>query len=124
MAAVVVLGGFRGGGENTFSFGGTVLLEEGVFDRLEADLRITCGVLTLGLRTTPETVRLRIGVDADGSLELTDKVEMGDLARVGLDDGRRCGVVFPFWSWWASGFRRGCLTEDSEAGVSSFVCTC
>ena len=123
LAVVVVLGGFRGGGENTFSLGGTVLLEEGVFDRVDADLRITCGDLTLGLRTTPETVRLRTGVGAAGSLELADKAEMGDLVEAGREDSRRCGVVFPFWSWLASGFRRGCLDEDSEAGVSGFVCT-
>jgi len=124
LAVVVVPGCFRVGGENTFSLGGTVLLEEGEFDRVDADLRITCGDLTLGLRTTPETVRLRIGVGAAaGSLELADKAEIGDLVEAGCEDGRRCGVVFPFWSWWASGFRRGCLDEDSEAGVSGFDCT-
>ena len=118
---VAVLGGFRGGGENTFDLGGTVL--EGVFDRVDADLRITGGDLTLGLRTTPETVRLRTGVGTADSLDLAGKVEMGDLVEAGREDGRRCGVVFQFWSWWARGFRRGCLDEDSEAGVSDFAWT-
>lgn len=122
-ATVIALGGFRGGGENTFGLGGIVLLEEGVFDRVDADLRITGGDLTLGLRTTPETVRLRTGVGTAGSLDLADKVEMGDLVEAGREDCRRCGVVFAFWSWWASGLRRGCLDEDSDAGVSDFAWT-
>ena len=94
-----------------------------MFDRVDADLRITCGDLTLGLRTTPETVRLRTGVGAAGSLRLADKMEMGDLAEAGREDDRRCGVVFLFWSWWVGGLRRGCLDEDWEAGVGGFVCT-
>ena len=93
-----------------------------MIDRVDADLRITGGDLTLGLRTTPETVRLRTGLGAADSLDLADKAEIGDLAEAGREDGRRCGVVdFPFWSWWARGFRKGCLDEDSEAGVSDFV---
>ena len=121
--AVVLLDGFRGGGENTFSFGGAVLLE-GVFDRVDADLRVTGGDLTLGLRTTPETVRLRTGVGTGNSLDLADKAGIGDLAETGCEGGRRCGVFLVFWSCWVSGFRRGCLDEDSEAGVSDFALTC
>jgi len=123
LATVIVLDGFRGGGENTFGLGGTVLLEEGVFDRVDADLRITGGDLTLGLRTTPETVRLRTGVGAGGSLDFADKAEIGDLAEAGCEGSRRCGVVFVFWSCWVSGLRRDCLDEDSEAGVSDFALT-
>ena len=97
LVAAAVLNGFRGGGETTFGLGGAFLLEEGVFDRVDADLRITGGDLTLGLRTTPETVRCRTGVGAANSLGLADKAEMGDLL-VGFEDGRRCGVTFVFWS--------------------------
>ena len=99
------------------------MLDEGAFDRVDADLRITGGDLTLGLRTTPETVRLRTGVSAGDSLDLADKAEMGDLVEAGCEGGRRCGVIFVFWSCWASGFRGG-LDEDEEAGVSDFALTC
>jgi hypothetical protein len=119
----VVLDGFRGGGENTFGLGGAVLLEGGVFDRVDADLRITGGDLTLGLRTIPETVRFRTGVGTGDSLDLADKAGVGSLAETGCEGGRRCGVVLVFWSCWVSGLRRGCLTEDSEAGVSGFALT-
>jgi hypothetical protein len=94
------------------------------FDRVDADLRITGGDLTLGLRTTPEAVRLRIGVGAGDSLDLMDKAEMGDLVETGCEDGRRCGVAFVFWSCWISGFRRDRLDEDSEAGINDFALTC
>jgi hypothetical protein len=120
--AAVVLDGFRGGGENTFGLGGA-FLPEGVFGRVDADLRITGGDLTLGLRTTPETVRLRTGVGAADSFDLADKAEIGDLVEAGCEDGRRCGVAFVFWSCWANGFLTGCLDEDSEAGVNNFALT-
>lgn len=97
---------------------------EGAFDRVDADLRITGGDLTLGLWTTPETVRLRIGVSAGETLDLADKAEMGDLVETGCEGCRRCGVVFLFWSCWVSGFRRDCLGGDSEAGVNDFALTC
>lgn len=112
LAAVAVADCFRDGGEKTFGFGGAVLLEEGAFDRVDADLLIAGGDLTFGLRTTPETVRLRTGVGIGDSLDLTKN---------GWEDDRRCGVVLMFWSCWVSGFRRGCLDEDSETGVSDFV---
>lgn len=96
--AVVVFDGFRGGGENTFGLGGAVLLEDGVFDRVDADLLITGGDLTLGLRTTPETVRLRTGVCTADTLDLVDNAEVGDLVEVDCEVSRRCGVIFAFWS--------------------------
>lgn len=52
-------------------------------DRVDADLLNTGGDLTLGLRTTPETVRLRTGVGIGDSLDLADKAEMGDLIEAG-----------------------------------------
>lgn len=97
---------------------------DSVLKRVDADLRITGGDLTLGLRTTPETVRLRAGVGAADSLDLADKAEVGDLVEVGCEDGRRCGVAFVFWSCWVSGFRRCCLDEGSEAGANDFVLAC
>ena len=96
---------------------------EGVLDRVDADLRITGGDLTLGLRTTPEAVRLRSGVGAGDSFGLADCAEGGDLAEIGREGGRHCEVVFVFWSCRAKGFRRGCLDEDSEAGVNDFALT-
>ena len=89
---------FRGGGEKTFDLGRTVLLEEGVFDRVDADLRITGGDLTLGLRTAPETVRLRTGVGTNSSLDMAGEGRIGDLAETGCEDGRRWGVNLMFWS--------------------------
>ena len=83
---------FRGGGESAFDLDGAVLLEEGVIDRVDADLRTTGGDLTLGLRTTPEIVRLRTGVGAGDSLDLADTVGMGDFLGSGWrGGGRRCG---------------------------------
>lgn len=123
VVAVVVFGGFRGGGESTFGLGGAVLFEEGMLDRVDADLRMTGGDLTFGLRTTPETVRLRTGVGTGDSLDLADKAETGDLAETCCADGLRCGVVLVFWSCWVSGLRRACLDEDSEAGVNGFAFT-
>lgn len=112
MAAL--LSGFRGGGENTFGFDGAILLEEGEFDMVDADLRNTGGDLTVGPRTTPETVRLRTGVGAGDSLDLVDNAEM---AASGCgDDGRRRGDFSAFWSCCMSGFRRFCLDEVSEVG--------
>ena len=124
LATVVALVGFLGGGENTFGLDGAVLLGEGMLDRVDADLRMTGGDLTFGLRTTPETVRLRAGVGSGDPLDLADKAETGDLAETGCEDGRRCGVVLALWSRWVSGFRRACLDEDSEAGVNDFALTC
>lgn len=123
LAAAVVLDNFRGEGEKVFGLGGAVLLEEGVFDRVDADLRIAGGDLTLDPRTTPETVRLRTGVGTGDSLDLADKRGTGDLAGTCCEDGRRCGVVLVFWSCWINGLRRGCLDEDSEAGVGGFAFT-
>lgn len=124
LAVVVVLGGFRGGGEKTFGFDGAVLLEEGVLESVDADLRITGGDLTLGLRMTPETVRFRMGVGAGDSLDLTDNAEMGDFVVSGCEGvGRRCGVDFPFWSCCSSGFREFCLDEASEVAANGFALT-
>lgn len=94
-----------------------------MLNRADADLRITGGDLTLGLRTTPDTVRLRTGVGTAGSSDLADNVEIGDLVEAGCEDGRCSGVVFAFWSCRAKGFRRGCLDEASEAGVNGFALT-
>jgi len=123
LATAVALEGFRGESENTFGLDGAVLLEEGVFDRVDADLRIAGGDLTLDPRTTPETVRLRTGVGTGDSLDLADKAGIGDLAGTGCEGGRRCGLVLVFWSCWISGLRRGCLDEDSEAEVGGFAFT-
>ena len=119
-----MLGGFRGGGENTFNLDGAVLLEEGVIDRVDADLRITGGDLRLGLRTTPETVRLRTGVGAGDSLDLADDAGMGDFLGSGWEDGgRRCGDGLVRWSCCVICFRRFCLDEASEVGVNDFALT-
>lgn len=75
---------------------GAGLLEEGVFDRVDADLRSTDGDLMLGLRTTPEIVRLRTGVDADDSFDLADGAGMGDFWGGREGDGRYCGDVVEF----------------------------
>ena len=117
----MVLDAFRDGGERAFDLGRVVLFEDGVFDKVDADLRITCGDLMLGLRTTPETVRLRTGVGTDNSLDVAGEGGIGDLGDISCEDGRRCGVDLMFWSCWIRGFRGGCLDEGSETGVSDFV---
>lgn len=118
---VTLLGGFRGGGENTFVFDRAVLLE-GMFDRVDADLRNIGGDLTVGLRTTPETVRLRTGVGTCNSLDLMDNAEMGEFVTSGCEDGaRRCGDVSVIWSCCMSGFRGFFLDAASEAGVNDFA---
>ena len=117
----MVLDAFRDGGGKTFDLGRVVFFGDGVFDKVDADLRITCCDLTLGLRTAPETVRLRTGVGTDNSLGVADEGGIGDLGGIDCEDGRRCGVDLMFWSCWIRGFRRGCLDEDSETGVGDFV---
>ena len=119
---VTLFGGFRGGGENTFCLDGAILLEEGVVDRVDADLRNAGGDLTVGPRTTPETARLRTGVGAGDCLDLADNAEMGDFVASGCeDDGRRCGDVSVFWSGCMGRFRGFCLIEASEVGVKDFA---
>jgi hypothetical protein len=121
---VAVPGGFRGGGENTFGLDGAVLLEEGAFDKVDADLRNTGGDLTLGLRTIPETVRLRTGVGTGDSLDLADKAGTGDFLGSGWEDGsRRCGDALILFSCCVIGFRIFCLDEASEVGVNDFALT-
>lgn len=83
---VVLLNGFRAGGENTFGLGGTVLFEGGAIDKVDADLRIAGGDMTPGLRATPETVRLRTGVGVGEALDFADNAEMGDFVGSGCED--------------------------------------
>lgn len=123
LPVVTMPGGFRGGGENTFGLDGTIFLEEGVVDRVDADLLNAGGDLTLGLRMTPEMVRLRTGVGTGDSLGLAEDAEMGDFVGRGGEGGsRRCAVeVFAFWSCCTGGFRKVCLDETSEVGVRDFA---
>ena len=72
-----LLGSFGSGGENTFGLDAG-LLGEGVFSRVDADLRNTGGDLTVEPRTTPETVRLRITVGESETLDFVDSAETGD----------------------------------------------
>jgi hypothetical protein len=119
---VALLSGFRSGGENTLGLDGAILLEEGVVDRVDADLRNTGGDLAVEPRTTPDTVRLRTGVGTGGSLDLADDAEIGDFVPIGCeDDVRRCGDTPVFLSCCMSGFRRICLNEASEVGANNFA---